>query len=296
MARTKLIIVTGGAGHVGSHVIELLVKDPANRVISLDNYFNGSAANHIAGGNIEYRTGHTKDIAKLVPERPDIVYHLGEYARIAPSLTEPETVFDLNLTGTVGVLEFCRQRQVGKLVYAGSSTRFAVEGNGPDQNPYSFTKATNIRLIEDYVKWFKDMPPYAICYFYNAFGPREKGAGKYATVIAKFMQQYLGGTPFTIDGSGDQRRRFTYVGDIARGVILVGEQGEGDGFSLDNQKSYSIKDIAEALGGEAVFTANYSGRQDSGETPSRARDELGWDTTIDVIDYLKKFAADNPRH
>jgi len=294
---SRILLVTGGAGHVGSHVIEQLAAAyPKDRIISLDNYFNGSLENHMDAPNVEYRRGHTKDIAELVPEKPDIVYHLGEYARIAPSLTEPLTVFDLNLSGTLGVLEFCRNRQVGKLVYAGSSTRFAVEGNGPDQNPYSFTKAANIRLIEDYAKWYSDMPPYAICYFYNAFGPREKGTGKYATVVAKFMQQYLDGKPFTIDGSGDQRRKFTYVGDIARGVIIVGEKGEGDGYSLDNPKSYSVKEIAEALGGETEFTNGYSGRQDSGETPSRTRQELGWDTTVDIIDYLQKFVAANPKH
>src|SRR5512147_2350278 len=113
MAQTK-ILVTGGAGHVGSHVIEMLVMDPGNKVISLDNYFNGSEQNHIAGA--EYRRGHTKDIEALVPERPDIVYHLGEYARIAPSFEDVRNVYDMNMIGTFSVVEFCRVRQVSKLV------------------------------------------------------------------------------------------------------------------------------------------------------------------------------------
>lgn len=166
----KIILVTGGAGHVGSHVIEQLVKDPNNKVISLDNYFNGSTSNHIAGA--EYRTGHTKDIDKLIPETPDIVFHLGEYARITPSFDDVEKVFDMNIVGTFAVVEFCRKRKVGKLVYSASSTKFAIEGNGRHQNPYSFTKATNVDLINDYGRWYN--LPYAICYFYNAFGPREK--------------------------------------------------------------------------------------------------------------------------
>lgn len=291
MAETspRTILVTGGAGHVGSHVVEQLVKDPSNRVISLDNYFNGSEANHIDGA--EYRHGHTKDIDSLVPENPDLVFHLGEYARIAPSFEDAEMVFDMNIVGTLAVVEFCRQRGVGKLVYAGSSTKFAIEGDGRHQNPYSFTKATNVDLINDYGRWYN--LPFAICYFYNAFGPREKGEGKYATLIAKFEQQYLAGIPFTVDLPGTQKRNFTYVEDLARGIILVGEKGQGDGYSLNNTKAFSVKEIAEAFGGPIEYVDRYSGRTDSGEIPTKAREELGWETTIDVMDYIKRFVLEH---
>ena len=155
----RTILVTGGAGHVGSHVIEELVADKHNRVISLDNYFNGSEKNHIPGA--EYRRGHTKDIHTLIPETPDILYHLGEYARIAPSIREVAQVFDMNVVGTFAVAEFCRQRKVPKLVYAASSTKFAIEGDGRHQSPYAFTKATNVDLFSDYGRWY-DLP-HAIC-------------------------------------------------------------------------------------------------------------------------------------
>ena len=139
MSRT--ILVTGGAGHVGSHIIEQLIqKNPQDKIISLDNYFNGSKNNHITGA--EYRQGHTKDIDKLIPETPDVVFHLGEYARITPSFDEPEKVYDMNIIGTFAVVEFCRKRSVGKLVYAASSTKFANNGEERHANPYSFTKAT----------------------------------------------------------------------------------------------------------------------------------------------------------
>ncbi|HEX7937828.1 MAG TPA: NAD-dependent epimerase/dehydratase family protein, partial [Gemmatimonadaceae bacterium] len=131
----RTILVTGGAGHVGSHVIEQLVADERNRVISLDNYFNGSVNNHIPGA--EYREGHTRDIERLVPETPEVVYHMGEYARIAPSFDDVRAVFDMNMVGTFAVAEFCRVRRVKKLVYAASSTKFAIEGDGRHQNPYS---------------------------------------------------------------------------------------------------------------------------------------------------------------
>ena len=179
---SKLVLVTGGAGHIGSHIIEELIKDTDNKIISLDNYFNGSEANHFPG--VDYRRGHTKNINKLIPENPDFVFHLGEYARVSPSVNEPALVYDLNVLGTFAVVEFCRQRKVKKLLYTASSTKFAIEGNGRHQTPYSFSKATNVDLINNYGRWYN--LPYAICYFYNAFGPREKGTGPYSTLIARF--------------------------------------------------------------------------------------------------------------
>ena len=283
----RTILVTGGAGHVGSHVIELLVADDRNRVISLDNYSNGSRDNHIAGA--EYRDGHTKDIARLVPETPDIVYHLGEYARIATSFEDVATVYDFNIVGTFGVVEFCRVRRVPKLVYAASSSRFAIEGDGRHQNPYSFSKATNVDLINDYARWY-DLP-YAICYFYNAFGPRERGEGKYATLIAKYESLWRTRRPLEVVSPGTQRRSFTHVTDLARGIILVGEKGMGDGYALRADASYSVLDIAHAFGGEIFMVEGYPGRQDVADDPTRARDELGWRPTVDVMDYIREFKA-----
>lgn len=287
----KKILVTGGAGHVGSHIIEQLLKDPNNQVISLDNYFNGSPDNHIKGA--EYRQGHTKDINKLIPETPDIIFHLGEYARITPSFDDVEMVYDMNILGTFAVVEFCRKRGIGKLVYAASSTKFAIEGNGRHQNPYSFTKATNVDLINDYGRWYN--LPYAICYFYNAFGPREKGVGKYATLIAKFEQIYLNGGEFTVVKPGTQKRNFTYVEDLAKGIILTAEKGIGDGYTLGNNKGYSVIEIAQAFGGPIKYIDGYPGRAESGKAPNKAREELGWETTVDIIDYIKNFVKNHPR-
>lgn len=286
--KQKTILVTGGAGHVGSHVIELLLADPANRVISLDNYFNGSPANHISGA--EYREGHTKEIDRLVRETPDIVYHLGEYARIAPSFEDVAQVYDMNILGTFAVAEFCRLRKVPKLVYAASSTKFAIEGDGRHQNPYSFTKAANVDLINDYGRWY-DLP-YAICYFYNAFGPRERGDGKYATVIAKFERQWLLGEALTVVRPGTQKRAFTHVKDLARGIIMTGKKGSGDRYALGQTKSYSITQIAKAFGGPIKYVEGYAGRERA-RNPIKARRELGWKPTVDVLAYIREFVRDN---
>ena len=146
MSDKKLILVTGGAGFIGSHLCERLVRD-GHKVISLDNYFTGSRDNHVDG--VEYREGHTKDIAALVPETPDIIYHLGEYSRIAKSIEEPEVVFDLNTEGTFAVAEFWRAKKC-RLVYAGSSAIFEAREN----SPYAWSKAANTDLIKNYVNWY----------------------------------------------------------------------------------------------------------------------------------------------
>lgn len=287
----RIVLVTGGAGHVGSHVVEQLAADPNNRVISLDNYFSGRVENHVPG--VEYRRGHTKDIESLVPETPAVVFHLGEYARIAPSFEDVRLVYDMNITGTFAVAEFCRTRGVGKLVYAGSSTKFATEGDGRHQNPYSFTKATNVDLINDYGRWYG--LPYAICYFYNGFGPREQGEGKYATLIAKFERKYLAGEPLSVVRPGNQRRAFTYVKDLARGLILAGEKGQGDGYALGVAQGHSVLEIAEAFGGPIELVDGYPGREESENDLSKARDELGWAPTVDVMTYIREFVEAHPR-
>src|SRR5205085_9536099 len=141
-----------------------------------------------------------------------------EYARISTSFADVARVFDMNAVGTFAVAEFCRLRKVDKLVYAASSTRFAVGGDGRNHSPYSFTKATNVDLINNYGKWYG--LPYATCYFYNGYGPRELGEGEYATLIAKFERKYLENETLTVVAPGTQRRHFTYVVDLARGLIL----------------------------------------------------------------------------
>ena len=286
----RLVVVTGGAGHVGSHLVELLVSRPGNRVLSLDNYFAGQRANHVAGA--EYREGHTKDIARLVPETPDVVYHLGEYARIAPSFDDVALVHDMNAVGTFAVVEFCRARRVQKLVYAGSSTKFATEGDGRHQNPYAFTKAVNVDLVNDYGRWFN--LPYAICYLSNGFGPREQADGRYATLIAKYERLHLGGRPLPVAKPGTQQRAFTYVKDLARGIELVGLRGSGDGYTLGADRKYSVLDIAQAFGGPIEMTDDYPGRMDAVIDTAKAK-AIGFEATVDVMDYIREFVRTHPR-
>ena len=280
----KTVLVTGGAGFVGSHLCKRLHED-GYRVISLDNYFTGSRENHVPG--VEYREGHTKDIETLVPETPDLVFHLGEYARAEKSFEDMEQLWDLNKTGTFAVLEFVRRRG-SKIVYAGSSTKFSDGGAGRDQSPYAWTKATNTELVRNYAAWFGI--PYAITYFYNVYGPGER-AGAYGTVIEIFKQNYRSGRPLPVVLPGTQMRNFTHVSDIVDGLVLVGEKGEGDGYELGNERSYSIQEVADLFKAPIVhFPERPGNRLQSALDTARAR-ELGWRTTHDLETYIREFLA-----
>jgi UDP-glucose 4-epimerase len=282
--RANTIVVTGGAGFIGSHLCERLAKD-GHRVISLDNYFTGSKANHVEG--VEYREGHTKDIEKLVPETPDLIYHLGEYSRVAKSLEEPSLVWDLNLIGTAAVLEFCRARG-SKIVYAGSSTKFAAareDGTlGRDLSPYTWAKAANTELVRNYGAWYG--VSYAITYFYNVYGPREL-AGEYGTVIEIFKQKYLSGEPLSVREPGTQKRNYTHVADTVAGLVLVGEKGEGDEFGIAAAESYSTKEVAELFGGEMEMLPARVTSRPWGPINTERIVELGWLQTHKLKDYIR---------
>ena len=274
-----LVLVTGGAGFIGSHLCERLVAD-GYRVISLDNYFTGTRENHVAG--VEYREGHTKDIGALIPETPAVVYHLGEYSRVEQSFEDVATVIDFNTVGTFAVLEFCRARGA-KIVYAGSSTKFSDDGLGRHQSPYAWTKASNTDLVENYGRWYG--VPYAITYFYNVYGPRER-TGRLGTVVAIFREQYETGKPLTVRAPGTQKRNFTHVDDIVRGLVLVGERGEGNDFGLGAARPYTIREVAELFGAEIAWLPDRPGNRADAFLDTTRAEALGWRAEGDLEEYI----------
>src|SRR3989339_544875 len=251
----KIILVTGGAGFIGSNLIKKLVQDTSNRVVSLDNYFAGTRENHVAGA--EYIEGHTKDIEKLIDFRPDLIYHLGEYSRVEKSFEDVEQVWDLNQTGTFAVLEFAR-RCGAKFVYAGSSTKFSDGGLGRDQSPYAWSKASMTELVRNYGDWFGIN--YAITYFYNVYGPGER-AGAMGTVVAIFKEQYKRGLPLGVVAPGTQERIFTHVHDIVDGLSIVGEKGVGDGYGIGSKDSCSILGLAKLFGKDIIMLPERQGNR-----------------------------------
>jgi len=278
---SKKILVTGGAGFVGSHLIEKLLEEKSNEVYSLDNYFTGKKENHREGAT--YIEGETKDIDKLVDFKPDLVFHLGEYSRVEQSFDDWDKVWKYNVDGTARVLDFCLKNS-SKIIYAGSSTKFGDGGLARDNTPYAWTKAVNTELVINFSKWYG--LKYAITYFYNVYGPREIGEGDYATLMAIFKRKFLAGEPLTIVSPGTQVRYFTHVDDIVKGLILVSEKGEGDNFGLGAQEGYSILDVAKMFGGEIEMLPERKGnRMDSPLNTARSI-EIGWAPSMKLENYI----------
>ncbi len=288
----KVILVTGGAGFIGTHLCRRLATD-GHHVISLDNYFTGSKENHVPG--VDYREGHTRDVANHVPEKPDLIFHLGEYSRVAASLEEPQLVWDLNLGGTTGVLEYWRQHGC-KLVYAGSSTKF-VEARedgteGRDLAPYTWAKAANSELVANYHRWYG--LPYSTVYFYNVYGPGERAGqfnGAYGTVIETFKQRYLAGQPLEVRSPGTQTRAFTHVGDTVDGILLAAERGDNDEYGICAAEVHSLLDVANMFGGEVAMLPQTASSRSTGSFDSAKIKALGWQQRHTLESYIAEVKA-----
>lgn len=279
----KVAVVTGAAGFVGSNLCSRLLAE-GYQVIGIDNLFAG--VRDAVPEGVNFREGHTKDIAELIPETPTIVYHLGEYARVEQSLEEePALVWDLNTRGTFAVADFCLKKKA-KLVYAGSSTKFGDDGKARDATPYGWTKATNTELVRNLGEWYG--LDYAITYFYNVFGNNER-SGRYGTLIAIFKDIYKKGGLLTVTAPGTQERNFTHVDDIVDGLILVGEKGQGDGYALGNEKSYSVLEVARLFNRHTVMMPERRGNRMKGEIDTSKSRSLGWEAKRQLEDEVHTF-------
>jgi UDP-glucose 4-epimerase len=288
MTKKKKILVTGGAGFVGSHLCEHLALDHSNEVYSLDNYFTGSESNHV--DNVIYIKGNTVDIANLVPFIPDMVYHLGEYSRVEQSFDDIGTVLRYNTYGSFAVMEFVRKAGC-KILYAGSSTKFGDGTLGRTASPYAWTKASNTELVVNYGNWFK--VPYAITYFYNVYGKREINNGKYATLIASFVEKMKAAKPLTIVSPGTQMRNFTHIDDIIEGLVLIGKNGYGDDFGIGSDESFSILEVAKLFGGEIEMLPERKGNRMSADVITAKTRALGWSPKCSLENYIASKRAKN---
>ena len=278
------ILVTGGAGFVGSCLIQELAKDPANEICSLDNYFTGTEENHVPG--VCYIRGDCRDIATHIKFKPDVVYHFGEYSRVATSFEDYEKVWEYNIAGTHQVLEFCRH-QGSKLIYSASSTKFGDGGHNRDCSPYAFHKAQNTDLITNYGRWFG--LDYTICYFYNVYGPRQITTGKYATVIGIFEQQYLSGEPLTVVKPGTQARSFTHIDDVVAALMLLRDHGTGDGYCIGTSKNYQISEVAKMFTNSIVYLEERPGERFVASINLDKMGALGWSPKVELETYIKDF-------
>jgi UDP-glucose 4-epimerase len=277
------ILVTGGAGFIGSHLCERLVRKN-HTVVSIDNYFTGSYDNHVDG--VLYIKNDTRNLSTLIPH-PDfeLVYHLGEYSRVEQSFDDFQLVWEYNKLGTRAVLDFVKESGA-KLVYAGSSTKFAHDHEGYIKSPYTWSKESNTEFVKLFCEW--NSIDYAITYFYNVYGPREIDMSPYATLIALFKNKMLNGEPLTVVSPGTQIRNFTHVDDIIDGLVLVGEKGYGDEYGIGNQIGYSVLEVAEMFGGKIEMLPERRGNRMSADVVTEKTSALGWRASRKLKDYIKQ--------
>ena len=297
------VLVTGGAGFVGTNLVKRLLKD-GHEVISVDNYSTGKKENEQKGCKYYY-----KDLANTQwwalwdedycewscdcqIEPVDVIYHLAALPRITPSFKKPVDTFKSGPMATINVLEWARHHET-PVIYAGSSS---VTGD-VYANPYTFTKWQNEHLLELYNKIFE--LPTSICRFYNVYGEHQANEGSYCNVLGIFERLYSEKKPLTITGDGEQRRDFTYVGDIVDGLVRCGEAHldvwgnkdvNGQSFELGNGNNRSINELAKAFGDYPTeyIDARPGEMRETLNTDTKAQDVLGWRPNGEIIKFFKE--------
>ena len=287
----NLIIVTGGAGFVGSNLIKSLLKKTNKKIISLDNYSSGNKKNHIKDKRVEYIKAETIDISKHLKnmkKRIHSIFHFGEFARIYQSFKKFDECFKSNSIGSNAVFKFCLDNSI-KLIYSATSASLGNKGNDKNLSPYAFTKSKNLELLENLRKWFNFK--FEVIYFYNVYGPGQIKVGDMATVVGIFEDQYKKNKPLTIVKPGTQTRRFTHIDDTINTCIEAWRKNKCLQYSISHKKSYSIQDLAKMFKTKIIYLKPRSGeRYASALTKiSNNRKIINKYGKIDLKDYVTSF-------
>ena len=240
----KKIIVTGGAGFVGSNLINLLIKKTNYDILSFDNYSSGTKKNHIKNSRVKYLKCNTSEISKIIkaPENIKTVFHFGEFARIYQSFLKMNKCIESNTIGSNAVFNFCLKHKI-KLIYSATSASLGNSGKDKNLSPYAFTKAKNLELLENLKKWFNFK--YEVIYFYNVYGPAQICKGHMSTVIGIFEDHYKKKKALPVVRPGSQTRRFTHIDDTVNICYLAWKKNLCRHYSISNKKSYSILEVAK---------------------------------------------------
>ena len=251
--KKNIIIVTGGAGFVGSNLIELLVRETKYKIISLDNYSSGSKKNHIIHKRVKYLKGNTSNIIKILKNyknKIDSIFHFGEFARIFQSFKKFDECYQSNSIGSKAVFKFCLDNNI-KLIYSATSASLGNKGNDRNLSPYAFTKSKNLELLENLKKWFNFK--FEVIFFYNVYGPRQIEEGDMATVIGIFENKYKNKKPLTVVKPGTQTRRFTHIYDTVQICYKAFKANKCNYYSISNKNSYSIKEVAKMFKSKIIY-------------------------------------------
>ncbi|MDB4339859.1 NAD-dependent epimerase/dehydratase family protein [Pelagibacteraceae bacterium] len=244
MSKKNKIIVTGGAGFVGTNLIKLLLKKTKYKILSIDNYSSGTKVNHIQNSRIKYINAKTINIAEIVKQPNEIksIFHFGEFARIYQSFLKMNECIDSNSVGSNAVFNFCLENKI-KLIYSATSASLGNKGRDKNLSPYAFTKSKNLELLENLKKWFNFK--YEVIYFYNVYGPNQICKGQMSTVIGIFEEHYIKKKPLPIVRPGTQTRRFTHIDDTINICFLAWKKNLCRHYSIANKKSYSLIEVAK---------------------------------------------------
>ena len=241
----NIIVVTGGAGFVGSNLIKLILKKTKYKILSIDNYSSGTTKNHIKNKRIKYVKENTKNIDKILKNKTKkikTIFHFGEFSRIYQSFMKMNECIESNSVGSHAIFNFCLNNNI-KLIYSATSANLGNKGNDKNLSPYAFTKAKNLEMLENLKKWFK--MKFEIIYFYNVYGPGQISVGEMATVIGIFENLYKKNKPLTVVKPGNQSRRFTHILDTVEACYFAWRKNECKHYSISNKKSYTILQVAK---------------------------------------------------
>ena len=249
----NLIIITGGAGFVGSNLIALFLKKTNYKIISIDNYSSGKKSNHIKDNRVKYIKGNTKNISlilNLKKNKIKTIFHFGEFARIYQSFLKMNECMDSNSVGTHAVFNFCLSNKI-KLVYSATSASLGNDGRDKDLSPYAFTKSKNLELLENLKKWFK--MKYEVVYFYNVYGPKQICYGDMATVIGIFEHYYKKKKPLPVVRPGTQSRKFTHIYDTVNVCYYAWKENKCRHYSISSKNNYTILQVAKLFKSKIQF-------------------------------------------
>jgi len=294
MPTIKKILVTGGAGFVGTNLIHLLLKKTKYKILSIDDYSSGSKKNHIKDKRVRYIKGDTKNISQILKNPRDIisVFHFGEFARIYQSFIKMNECISSNSVGTNAVFNFCLKNKI-KLIYSATSASLGNKGNDKNLSPYAFTKAKNLELLENLKKWFNFK--YEVIYFYNVYGPHQICKGDMATVIGIFEHHYKLKKPLPVVKPGTQTRRFTHIHDTVEICYQSWKRKLCRHYSIANHKSYSILDVAKMFNTRIRYLPKRPGERYASALTNKNLSNKVYKHfgKVELKDYIRDFLLNN---
>ena len=290
----NIIVVTGGAGFVGSNLIKFLLNKTKNKIISIDNYSSGTKKNHIKNKRVKYIKSHTKYIFQILknPKKILAVFHFGEFARIFQSFLQMDKCISSNSIGSNAVFNFCLTNKI-KLIYSATSASLGNKGRDKNLSPYAFTKSKNLELLENLKKWFNFN--YEVIYFYNVYGPMQISQGSMATVIGIFEENYKKKRPLPVVKPGTQSRRFTHIDDTIKVCYLAWKKNLRRHYSISHKKSYTILQVAKFFKRKIKFLPRRAGeRYASALTNMNLSNKVyRYFGKKELKDYISHFVANN---